>query len=151
MSRAKMPTAGKLIACIVFGAVGFAVGTQAIATLKEMSAISYLAPLGAAVGAAVGWLVLGPDMTQGLMRGISSGVKGAVFFAVNFLGIVGVVTMLRLTTRGRYGSPMEALTDAVAQAIDIGGQLATPEVLGTLVIGSMLAGWLGAAAWGRWQ
>lgn len=151
MSRATMPTSGKLVACIVFAAVGFVVGTQAIAALPEMSRIAYLAPLGAGVGAAVGWLVVGPDMQQGVSRGISSGAKGSVFFTLIFLAIVGMVTMLRLTVRGRYGSPMEALTDVIAQAIEIGGHLATVEILGTLLIGAMLAGWLGAAAGGRWR
>jgi hypothetical protein len=147
-----MPTAGKLIACLAFAAVGYVVGTQAIVILKEMARIAYFAPLGACVGGAVGWMIVGPDMQQGLRRGMTSGAKGAIFFTVIFLGIVGMVTMLRLTVRGRYrGSPMEALTDVIAQAIDIGSQLATVELLGTLLIGSMIAGWCGAYAGGRWR
>ena len=151
MSRSTMPTAGKLVACLAFGAVGFWVGTLAIATLTEISRIAYLAPLGAVVGAGIGWIVVGPDMSQGVMRGLSSGLKGAVFFAINYLLIVGIVQMLRLSVRGHYDGPMEALTDVVGQAIEIATVLSTPTVVGALFIGGAVAGMVGAMAGGRWS
>ena len=151
MSKASMPTAGKLVACAGLAALGYWVGIEAVSLLKELSRMGYLPPLGAGIGALVGWMVIGSDTTRRDRGGLSSGLKGAVFFALLFLLSIGIVQMLRLAVRHRYDGPMEAVTDIFGQAIKIGQMLADPMLLGGLAIGAALIGAVASWAGGKWQ
>ena len=156
MSTAKMPTAGKLVACLGLAGLGYWIGREAFNLLTEMSRMGYLPPLGAGIGALVGWMVIGPDTVRrgarsGAGRCIASGLKGAVFFTILLLLSIGVVQMLRLAVRRRYDGPMEAVTDIVGQALKVGHLLMDPVLIASLGLGAGLVGVIAVWAGGRWQ
>lgn len=163
MSTTKMPTAGKLVACLGLAGLGYWIGLQAFGLLTEMSRMGYLPPLGAGIGAFVGWGVIGPDTVRrgargtssgassGFGRGFASGLKGVVFFTILLLLSIGVVQMLRLAVRRRYDGPMEAVTDIVAQALKVGQLLMDPVLIASLCLGAGLVGVIAVWAGGKWQ
>ncbi len=132
--------------------------------LKDHSRMGYLVPLCAAIGGFVGWTVIGPDTMSlnlghgkrstgegSVSRGISTGLKGAVFFTLYILLSIGLVQMLRGSVRGQYDGPMEAVTDIVGQALSFAQDLAQPELIGAVAVGAALIGIVASWAGAKWQ
>lgn len=146
-----MPTAAKLASALTMAFVGFITGTRMLVYLQDMSKISYLVIASAVIGAVVGWKIMGPELGRSYKLGLSIGIKAAVICAIGILGFIGFIQAARLMGRGRYGGPMEALTDMISIGIDVGMKVAHLDVALAMVGGGILAGLAGVAVRKRWS
>lgn len=137
-----MPTAAKLVAAALFGALGLAASLLMAPSLPSGVDLTTFAAANGALGAVVGWVVAGGRVGTTLGGAVSYGVSAVVTMAV--LGLMGqcFVLMLRKSWRRVYDGPGEALVDLVVLMGRNAHVLLEPRVLGLLLGGGALAGLL---------
>ncbi|MGO4909833.1 TrgA family protein [Pseudorhodobacter sp. W20_MBD10_FR17] len=146
-----MPTISKLIAAIWFGAVAFMAAQAFKLGMPEGTQYAQFNAICIVIGVISGWRVMGGLVGLGYQRAVGSGIRTSVTFTAWALLICSIVLMVRKAYRMRYGSPMEAIVDIVALAIEHGLLVFTVQVLSVLIIGGILGG-LGAEwAKKRWE
>lgn len=137
-----MPTAPKLIAAALFAALAWFVSDLVKPLLPEGTQVGLLSPVNAAFGAFFGWRIMGRragvSMRGSLGLGLTTGVA-IVFWSLLFWC---AYLMVVRSTRLRYDGPMEALQDMIALMLENGVLIATPAIVGSLVIGGLVFGWL---------
>ncbi|MFU8882064.1 MAG: TrgA family protein [Rhodobacterales bacterium] len=146
-----MFTAPRLVAALLLASVGFVTSELIKPLLDEGTQFGYFSFVNAALGFVVGWVVIGRRIGRGISAAISYGITGAA--ALIFWGLFSqsVNEMLRLSLRRRYKGPFEALTDMVRIFVEFGATIATPQVLGTLFIGGILAALLAEISARHWR
>ena len=88
---------------------------------------------------------------HGYRDAIGSGVRTAITIVVWALIVFAIYKMIVLSTQMRYDGPMEAVTSAFGIMLDYGKSMLTPTIIGTVLIGGMIAGWLTEFAAKRWK
>jgi len=146
-----MFTAPRLVAALLLACVGFLTSELIKPLMIEGTQFGYFSFANAALGLIVGWVVIGRRIGRGISAAISYGLTGAA--ALMFWGLFSqsVNEMLRLSLRRRYKGPFEALTDMVRIFVEFGATMATPQVLGTLFIGGVLAAVLAEVSARHWR
>jgi hypothetical protein len=146
-----MFTAPRLVAALLLACVGFLTSELIKPLMIEGTQFGYFSFANAALGLIVGWVVIGRRIGRGISAAISYGLTGAA--ALMFWGLFSqsVNEMLRLSLRRRYKGPFEALTDMVRIFVEFGATMATPQVLGTLFIGGVLAAVLAEVSARYWR
>lgn len=142
-----MPTLSKLIAAVLFGVTGFVAAEAFKLGMPEGTQFGYFSIICAAIGAICGWRVMGNLVGKGYSAAIGTGMRTSVTLVAWALLLFSIVLMVRKAFRKRYDGPMEAITDIFGLALENVPRLATPEVLGALLIGSVVGGC--AAEWAR--
>ncbi|MEI4486661.1 TrgA family protein [Frigidibacter sp. MR17.14] len=156
-----MPNAAKLVAALCLAAVGF-FGAVAVAPhLPDGQSPGRLGQIAAAIGALIGWRLLGRDLSPrptlapvgppGFVTFASAGIKAAAVTAVATLFVTSFVVMILRSLDGRYRGPMDALVGVFALALDYGQLFFHPDVLATLILGGILAAWAAARAGRAWR
>lgn len=147
-----MPTAAKLVAAICFAFFGAIAASVVKPALPEGTQFGYFVPICAAVGLLNGWFVMGRLTGHGYRDAMGSGLRTAITCVVWALVLFSVYQMVLNSMRpGRYEGPMEALTAAFGQMLDYGKVLLTPAILGTFVLGGLIAGAITEWAGRRWK
>lgn len=147
-----MPTAGKLVAALLFGALAFVSAELYKPGMPEGTYFGPFSLICAAIGAACGWRVMARRTGQGASRAISAGLQAALTFL--FFALLGfaIYQMVRRSMRGMYGSdPIEAVAAVFELMLEYGALVLNPPVLGTLLIGGMAAGLATEWAAKRWS
>ena len=148
-----MPTAAKLFAAVAFAMVGYFT-MQAVklpGVLPDGTQFGRASELCAVIGALCGWFVMGGLVGRGYRDAAMSGVRvSATILAWGLLGF-SIYEMILRSTKMRYDGPMEALLAVFGLILDYGRTLGTLPILGTLVIGGMLAGMFAEFAARRWR
>ncbi|MCC6306562.1 MAG: TrgA family protein [Rhodobacteraceae bacterium] len=146
-----MPTAAKLVAALVFAAVAFLGASVYVPLLPEGTQARWFAAASAAIGALVGWLVMGPLAGRGLVAAMGYGLRTAatiVFWTgLLFSGREMILRSLNM----RYDGPMEAVVGVFDIALDYGRLLADPQILAVLGLGGMVGGIAAELASRRWK
>ena len=106
-----MPTAGRLVAAIVFGATGAAAAFVGIPTLPEGMIAGYLLPFSTLVGVWLGWSLMGPKAGGRLSIAITQGIATVVVMVVMVIFFVAAWDMVERSMRLRYDGPGEAVLD----------------------------------------
>ncbi|MBT2131015.1 TrgA family protein [Aliiroseovarius lamellibrachiae] len=147
----KMPTAAKLVASIFFAALGWFVADLTKPYLPEGRSFEWLSPGLAAVGLLVGWRFTGKRIGSGMGGAVGIGLSTG--FLLWFLGLFSFsgYEMLRLSLRKSYDGPVEAIRAVVEIGLEFGLMLSQPDVIGTLVVGSLLGGWLTQRTARKWS
>ena len=146
-----MLTAPRLVAALSLACVGV-VGSELIKPLMiEGTQFGYFTVVNAGLGALVGWVVIGSRIGRGLAAAVSYGLTATA--ALIFWGLFtqSVNEMLRLALRRRYKEPVEALTDTFRIGLEYAVTIATPQVLGTLFLGGVLAAVLAEISSRYWR
>lgn len=146
-----MPTAAKLVAALCFALLGLVTVAVLRGTLTGAQDENMLFVVAAVAGAVCGWMVSGSAKRAGYIEAASTGVRTAMVSVIAALGALSLNAMWQTAMAGRYRGPMDAVLDIVNEFIDFGALLLTGPVIGTLLIGGLLAGMVTENAGRRWR
>ena len=143
-----MPTAAKLVAAILFGALAFLVSELVRPLFPEGTDLGRFALYNALIGAVIGWGMAGARARTTWSNAVAYGLTAAASMVVSGLLIYGILKMVRQSTRRVYEGPMEAMVDVVRIIIeDAGKYIAQPDILIVLAVGGVVGGliteWVG--------
>lgn len=145
-----MPTAGKLFGAITFAIIAWLVSGLIPPLLPEGSPTGMLQPVNAAVGFVMGWTILGRNAGNGLIATIGHASTTAVAVVFWCLLIWSGDEMLERSMRLFYNGPIEAIQDMATVAIEMGQTVATPQIIGALLVGVLVSAVMTESAASRW-
>ena len=137
-----MPTAPKLIAALLFGALAFFISDLVKPQLPEGTQLGLFGPINAAVGALMGWRISGARAGFSMRASLGYGLTTTAITVFWCLFIWAGYIMVEASMRLRYDGPMDALQDMGVMMVEYARTLATPSILGSLFVGSLFFGWL---------
>lgn len=146
-----MPTGAKLMAAISFAIVGWILANYYALNMPDASAAGPIREGAAAVGAIVGWLVMGPAAGKGYVEAAGSGIKTAIILAVVALFLLSMREMLENSVRMRYEDALEAVLDVFQTMANRSRALLSLGVFGTILLGGIIGGLLTENAGRRWK
>ena len=152
-----MPTISRLIAAVLFAAIAVLAAEAFKLRMNEGTQFGRFTLLCAAIGLLCGWYIMGRLTGQGYRRAFGTGVRTSVGFVVWALLVCSILLMVRKAFNKRYDSPMEAVVDIFAMALENGMRLFTPftadlpVLLGVLLLGGGLGGLMAEWAKRRWE
>ncbi len=135
-----MPTMGRLVAAVLFGALAYYVSTLVIPLFEEGTVPGGFALINTGFGILMGWIVAGKRAGDGYRAAIGYGLTAMAAMVFWVLFAHSFIQMIKLSLRKSYDGPVEAVTDVFNLAIKLGLMAATPEVLTALVVGGIAAG-----------
>jgi hypothetical protein len=146
-----MPTISRLIAAVIFAATSFFAGEAFKLGMPEGVQYGQYSLMNVAIGLCCGWIVMGGLTGRGYRAAAGYGIRTSVTITAWALLVFCIVLMVRKAFKKRYDSPMEAITDIFALALEHGAIALTPEVIVTLAVGGVLGGLSAEWAKQRWS
>ncbi len=146
-----MPTAARLIAAIVFAALGYLLSEMVKPLFPPGSDLGRLSELNAGVGLLVGWVVAGSRAGDGWRAAVGHGLTGAAAFVFWAMLLHASIEMIRRSMRSQYDGPISAVVGIFELIIGYGQVIATAGVIGVLVLGGVAAGLVAEYAARRWD
>lgn len=151
-----MLTMPKLISAMLVAFVGWVVSgmvKQQVLAVYGSYNFGWFVPLCIIVGLATGWLVLGSRANGRLGFGTAPavGVTAVAMMVFWVLVLISINEMLRQALDRRFRGAMEALQELPKIASDYGQYLLTAQIIGSLVVMGMLAGWIADLTARRWK
>lgn len=146
-----MFTAPRLVAALILAFVGFVASELIKPLAPEGTQFGYFSFVNMALGALVGWFTIGTRVGRGIAAAISYSLTGTVVLIFWGLFVQSVNEMLRLALRRRYQGPFEAIVDMFRLGMEYAVMIATPQVLGTLFLGGVLAAVLAEFSSRHWR
>jgi hypothetical protein len=137
-----MPTASKLIAGLLFGALAFFVSDLIKPLLEEGTQVGLFSLVNTLVGVLMGWRISGARAGHSIQASLGYGITTVAATVFWCLLIWAGYLMVEASMRLRYDGPMEALQDMGAMMLEFAQTMATPTVIGSLVVGGLFFGWL---------
>ena len=146
-----MPTAAKLAASVAFALIALLIAQLYIPQLPKGTQLGYFRPITAAIGAAVGWFVMGPLAGRGYRAAAESGIRTSV--TVVFWALLGfsIYIMVDRSMKMMYDGPMEAVLGVFQLMFEYGKKMLVPSVIGAVIIGGMLGGQFTEWTGRRWR
>lgn len=144
-------TAARLVAAILLAITGWLASRLIMPLMPEATAFGVFEYLNAALGAVVGWLVIGSRAGRGMSNAIGVGVTSAVVLVFWGLLLQSAREMFALANKRRYDGPVEAMVGVFEIGVEYLMIMATPAVLGTLLIGGILSAVLSERASRVWR
>lgn len=149
-----MPTMSKLVAGVYFGALAYFMAIAFRGAMPEGTQFGQFDLIATAIGLISGWRVMGNIAGKGYKMAPGGGVRTAITFTAWVLLVCSIILMVRKAFKKRYDSPMEAIVDIFALAMENGLRIfnpQVPEILGFLFIGGIVGGLLTEWAKARWD
>jgi len=137
---AKMPTAAKLVAAVVFAGVGYLASELIRAALPEGQPAGWLLPVCTLLPMTIGWRVMGKLVGKNYGVSMNNGLYVVVLSTVSVNFVFATALMIKKSRRLQYDGPMEALVDVFAPMLEYGLLLLNPAVLGVLLVGGFVGG-----------
>ena len=147
----KMPTGAKLMAAVSFAVVGFIMANYYAMNMPDATAAGPIREGAAVVGAVIGWMVMGPTVGKGYVEAAGSGIKTAVILAVAALFLLALREMLDSSIKMRYDTALDAILDVFQTMAQRSYGLLSLGVIGTILVGGIVAGLLTENAGRRWK
>ena len=135
-----MPTMGRLVGAIFFGALAWYTSLLIIPLFPEGKNLGLFQEVNTVFGLIAGWTVAGPRAGLGYVAAFSYGLTALVAMVVMALFFNSSVVMVEQSLRKRYDGPGEAVTDVFQMFVEHGAMMGTPEIIGTLLIGGIVGG-----------
>jgi len=145
-----MPTAARLVAAVSFAGLAYLVSGMIVPLLPDGTQTGMFGVINAIAGFICGWKIMGPRAGHGLRGAIGGGLTTTVAMVVLALFIHASSEMVKLSLRKAYKGATEAVVAVFEIGLDFAVLIATPEVIGTLFFGGILAGLVANAADKRW-
>lgn len=146
-----MPTAAKLVGCLLFAFIGAAVALRLPALLPEGTRTGLLLPLSVVAAGFFGWRIAGGRSGgQSYGDAAATGLLTIGITVLCLLACFGTAEMLRLTQRMVYKGPVEAVVGIFEQMMKYAPVLLNTDLLLVFGIGGMAAGLACEAAARRW-
>ena len=143
-----MPTAGKLIAFVLFGALAWYASKLVMTYMETGTEPPFYAEVNAVIGAVMGWLIAGSRVRGPWMAAISYGLTAVLATIFWWLFLHAFYAMIIASMRGLYGSdPTMAVVDVFRLMMDSAQLMAHPDVVTVFVAGAVICGlvteWVG--------
>ncbi len=135
-----MPTAARFIAALCLAVLAWVVSEQIKPLFDEDKAFGNFNLINLAFAVAIGWQVIGSRAGRGLSAAINNGLTGGVVLLFWCLLAHSAIRMFEISMQGRYGGAFEAFSAIFEMMVENGILIATPLIIGTLVIGSVASG-----------
>ncbi|MDC1231371.1 MAG: TrgA family protein [Octadecabacter sp.] len=135
-----MPTMGRLVGAILFAGLAWYTSLLIIPLFPVGTNLGLFQEVNTFFGLIAGWTVAGPRAGLGYVAGFSYGLTALVAMVVMALFFNSSVVMVEQSLRKRYDGPGEAVTDVFQMFVDHAIMMATPEIIGTLLIGGIVGG-----------
>lgn len=146
-----MPTTAKLVAAVIFAAIGWLAANAHVPALGEGATVGRMREWSALIGLVIGWRVMGNLVGQNYADAVGSGVRTAATFAFFALLAFATTRMLGQSTKMIYDGPMDAFLAVFRIMGEEGRKMLTPGVLGVLAVGAVLGGILTEWTARRWR
>lgn len=146
-----MPDAARLVAATSLALIAFIVSGQIMPLMPEGTGFGYFTYVNITIGVLCGWIIMGKRAGRGITAAINNGLTGVVAMVFWGLFVQGTYEMVRQAMRNRYDGPFEA----IMAIFEIGAEYAmimfVPNIIVTLLIGSVAAGLATEYAWRTWR
>lgn len=146
-----MPTAARLVAAIVFAALGYLLSELVKPLFPPGTDLGRVSEMNAGVGLFVGWVVAGSRAGDGWRAAVGHGLTGAAAFVFWAMLLHSGIEMIRRSMRGQYDGPVAAVVGIFELMIGYGQVVATAGVIGALILGGVAAGIAAEYAARRWD
>jgi hypothetical protein len=146
-----MPTSSKLVAALLYAALGWFTADLVKPLLTEGTPVGLFSPISAGFGLLVGWVFVGTRIGAGQGGPVGIGLTGSILLVFWVVLTFSGYEMVRRSMRLSYDGPVEALQSMFELAVEYLYMAAVPEVIGSLVAGGIIAGWLTGAVARRWR
>ena len=135
-----MPTAARLIAALILAATAWIASQTVKPYLPEGLNFGWFDQVNICWGLVIGWRVIGSRAGRGRSAAIGNGLTGA--FVLMFWAILlqAMNEMLRMSLKGRYDGPTDAILDVFEMCWEYLLVLINPDVIGLVLIGGIIAG-----------
>lgn len=143
-----MPTMGRLVGAILFGALAWYTSILIIPLFPEGTNLGLFQEVNTVFGLIAGWAVAGPRAGTGYVASFSYGLTSMVAMVIMALFFNSSVVMIERSLRKRYDGPGEAVTDVFELFIEHGAMMLTGEIITTLLVGCFVGGLI-TEAFGR--
>lgn len=135
-----MPTAAKLAAAVFFGALAWYVSQLIEPLFPEGTDMGRFAEYNALVGMVIGWCIAGARARTTWPNAVAYGLTAALSMTLMALFLHSATIMISQSFRKVYEGPMEAMIDVVRIMVDNFQKVSTLEIMGTLLVGGIVAG-----------
>lgn len=135
-----MPTMGRLVGAILFAGLAWYTSLLIIPLFPVGTNLGLFQEVNTFFGLIAGWTVAGSRAGLGYVAAFSYGLTALVAMVVMALFFNSSVVMVEQSLRKRYDGPGEAVTDVFQMFVDHAIMMATPEIIGTLLIGGIVGG-----------
>lgn len=144
-----MPTFARLVAAVLFAGLAFWTSQLIIPLMPNERPMGYFSYINAAIGLVVGWRVLGSRAGNGYNAAI--GISLTATAALVFWGLLlnSTIVMVELSFRKTYRGAVEAVVGVVDLMVAHAKIMFDPTVIGTLVVGGLIAGMITEWASGK--
>lgn len=146
-----MPTAAKLVSALLFGLLGYIAAALIVPHLPEGTQIGLFREVSGVIGLAVGWRFVGRWANDTVAFAIGYGLTGAAMVVFWGLLIFSGEAMLQRALDKRYGGAVEAILAQFEIAWKFAVLMATPVILGWLIIGGAIFGLIAALTARMWK
>lgn len=146
-----MPTTAKLVAAVIFAAIGWLAANAHVPAMGEGVNIGRMREYSALIGLLVGWRVMGNLTGQNYADAVGAGLRTIATFAFFALLAFATTRMIGQSTKMIYDGPMEAFLAIFRIMGEEGQKMLTAGVLGVLAAGAVLGGILTEWASRRWR
>ncbi len=146
-----MPDAARLASAFSLALLGFIVSGQVMPLMPEGTDFGWFTWINVGLGVVCGWAVMGKRAGRGTTAAINNGFTGMVALVFWSLFVQGAYEMFRQAMRNRFDGPFEALASIFTIGMDYGRILLVPNILITLLVGGILAGFFAEYAKNRWN
>jgi hypothetical protein len=135
-----MPTAAKLAAAVIFAALAWWVSQMVKQLFPAGTDLGRFAEYNALIGAVIGWRVAGERARTTWPNAVAYGLTAALAMTFMALFLHCAAIMINQSFQKVYEGPAEALIDIVRMMVENFQMIATPDVMGTLLVGGIVGG-----------
>lgn len=136
-----MPTAAKLVAALCLAGLAWYISDLVIPLFADTGRpFNDFHKINAAIGAVLGWRIVGARAGRGMTSAIGLGLTGAGALAFWGLFFHASAQMIKRSLRKLYDGPVEAVTDVFAIGVEFAQIVMTVEIVATFVVGGILCG-----------
>ncbi|MEB8388501.1 TrgA family protein [Rhodobacteraceae bacterium KMM 6894] len=151
MPRTKtMPTAARLVAALSLGGLAWLASDMVRPLMPPETAFGWFNYVNLALGLLCGWFIMGSRAGRGYTEAFGNGLTGVLalifwaFFAQSFN------LMLKQALDKKFEGPVEAIVAIFDNALDYAQFLGDAMLIGTLLGGGIICGFLAEFAARRW-
>ena len=135
-----MPTAGKLVAAILFSGLGALATYLIIPQPPEGTNFGWFMPGNALIGLLAGWIVAGSWSEHGYYNAVGYGLMAMVSMVAWGLLIYTSIEMVEGSIRKMYDGPVDAVVSVLELGVDYLRVIASAELVIFLVIVGIICG-----------
>ncbi|WP_439524650.1 TrgA family protein [Marivita sp.] len=146
-----MPTAAKAVAALCLAVFGYLASELVKTLLPDITNFGRFSEFNAAIGAFVGWIVVGTRAGRGTKDAIANGLTGVaalIFWSVFFHSCL---EMFQLSMKRRFDGPVEAFSAIFEIGIEYGAILINPMMIAAFLVGALLTGYFAEYAARHWK